>query len=81
MYPVISARAVDYGRGRYPKIQWPADRLEVGEAFIIPMDDGRDPQGRSEAYLRVLADKLGKRLNRKFSCRKLDAGLAVSRIA
>lgn len=80
-YPVISHQAVLLRRNRYPKLEWPADRLAVGEAFIVPLFDGTDPDGRSEAYLRVLADKLGRRLGRKFSCNKLDDGLAVSRIA
>jgi hypothetical protein len=65
----------------YPKLDWPIDRLDVGEAFIVPLSDGTDRDGRPEAYLRVLADKYGKRLFRKFSCNKLDGGLAISRIA
>ena len=57
------------------------DRLAINEAFIIPMDDNTDKDGRPEAYLRVIADKFGHRLGRKFSCRKIDGGLAISRIA
>jgi hypothetical protein len=53
----------------------------VGEAFIVPLDDGVAPDGRSEAYLRVLVNKAGNRLRRKFSCRKIDNGLAISRVA
>jgi hypothetical protein len=81
-YQVISASAVSRKRNRYPSLSWPVAALAVGEAFIIPLLDGTDPDGRPEAYLRVLADKAGKRLGRKFSCNKVDGeGLAVSRIA
>lgn len=80
-YQVIPASVVAQVRNRYPRLDWPADRLAVGEAFIVPMNNGADPDGRPEAYLRVLADKLGRRLGRKFSCNKLDDGLAISRIA
>lgn len=80
-YQIIPAAAVARMSTRYPKLDWPADRLAVGEAFIIPMAEGTDVDGRPEAYLRVLADKLGKRLGRKFSCNKVDDGLAISRIA
>lgn len=80
-YAIIPSEAVAARSKRFPKLDWPADRLNVGEAFIVPMIDGSDLDGRSEAYLRVLADKIGKRLGRKFSCNKLDDGLAISRIA
>lgn len=80
-YTIIPSEAVAARSNRYPKLDWPADRLDVGQAFIVPMVDGFDLDGRSEAYLRVLADKIGKRLGRKFSCNKLDDGLAISRIA
>lgn len=81
-YQILSApQLASHLRGRYPKLDWPIDQLLVGQAFIVPLADGRDPDGRPEAYLRVLADKAGKRLGRKFSCRKLDGGLAVTRTA
>ena len=80
-YQIISANALSQPRNRYPRIDWPADRLALGEAFIVPMTNGVDSDGRSEAYLRVIADKLGRRLGRKFTCNKIDEGLAISRIA
>jgi hypothetical protein len=80
-YPVMPASAVPGLSGRYPKLTWPIDRIAVGEAFIVPLDDGVAPDGRSEAYLRVLVNKAGNRLRRKFSCRKIDNGLAISRVA
>ena len=80
-YQVISASAVNRTRNRYPKLSWPVNALAVGEAFIVPLLDGTDPDGRPEAYLRVLADKAGQRLGRKFACNKINDGLAISRVA
>jgi len=80
-YTVIPSSVVDQMTNRYPKLEWPIASISVGEAFIVPLTDGADPDGRSEAYLRVLADKAGKRHGRKFSCRKTGDGLAISRIA
>jgi hypothetical protein len=81
-YQVISASAVSRTRNRYPKLAWPVDALAIGEAFIVPLRDGCDPDGRPEAYVRVLADKAARRLGRKFACNKVDGeGLAISRIA
>jgi hypothetical protein len=80
-YAVIPSNMINRKINRYPKLQWPIDRIAVGEAFIVPITDGADPDGRPELYLRVLADKAGKRYGRKFSCRKTDDGMAISRIA
>ena len=80
-YQVIPAVAVARARNTYPTLDWPADHLAIGQAFVIYLVDGCDSDGRSEAYLRVLAGKLGRRLGRKFSCNKIDDGLAISRIA
>ena len=55
--------------------------MEVGDAFVIPMVNGFDPDGRPEANLRVYANKHGQRLGRKFSCRKVEGGLAIIRTA
>lgn len=79
-YQILPASALDT-RTRYPRLDWPADRLAVGEAFVVPLANGRDPDGRPESYVRVLADKLARRLGRKFSCRKVEGGLAIQRIA
>ena len=80
-YAVIPSTVVDRMTNRYPRLDWPIDRIAVGEAFIVPLLDGADPDGRPEAHLRVLANKAGNRLRRKFSCRKTGDGLAISRIA
>jgi hypothetical protein len=48
---------------------------------VVALTDGVDADGRSEAYLRVIADKHGRRYGMKFSCRKTSDGLAVIRIA
>ena len=80
-YPVIPAASVDRMTIRYPKLKWPIETIQVGEAFIVPLIDGADPDGRSEAHLRVMANKAGTRLRQKFSCRKTGDGLAITRIA
>lgn len=80
-YQITTSAAVEGLSRRYPKLDWPIDGIAVGQAFIVPLRDGSDHDGRPEAYLRVLADKAGKRLGRKFSCRKIDGALAISRIA
>ena len=66
---------------RYPKLKWPIETIQVGEAFIVPLIDGADPDGRSEAHLRLMAHKAGALLRQKFSCHKTGDGLAISRIA
>jgi hypothetical protein len=80
-YRLISASALDHAARRYPPIDWPTKHLAVGEAFVVALTDGVDADGRSEAYLRVIADKHGRRYGMKFSCRKTTDGLAVIRIA
>jgi len=80
-YQVIPASVVAKQRNSYPALDWPTDQLAVGDAFIVPLHNGADADGRSEAYLRVIADKIGRRSGRKFRCNKVDDGLAVSRIA
>lgn len=81
MYQVIPSSAVARPRNRYPKINWPVERLAIGEAFIVPLTNGVDPDGRPESYLRVIADKVARRLGKKLACNKVDDGLAISRVA
>lgn len=81
MYPIISAAAAKTRRKRFPKLDWPIDQLEVGQAFVVPLVRGRDPDGRSVEHLRVVANRSGDRLNRRFTCSKTDAGLVVARVA
>ncbi|MEN9860155.1 MAG: hypothetical protein RLZZ515_637 [Cyanobacteriota bacterium] len=78
-YQVISAFAAVTPRRR--KLDWPIDQLDVGQAFIVPMVDGTDPEGRPESYMRVIVSKQGARLKRTFACNKVQDGLAISRIA
>lgn len=63
------------------KPTWPTPQLAVGEAFVIPMDGGIDPEGRTIEHVRVLVSRQAHRLGRRFSCRKTDDGLAVVRTA
>ncbi len=81
LYQIVSEQDLGSHRRRYPKLDWPIDKLAVGQAFVVPLEDGRDADGRSDAYLRVLADKAGKQLGRKFSCNKVAGGLAITRTA
>lgn len=80
-YQIISAEALSRVGGRFPKLKWPITDLAIGQAFIVPMQDGFDLDGRSDAYVRVLVWKAGQRLRRKFSCNKTAEGLAITRIA
>jgi hypothetical protein len=54
--------------------------LQPGEAFLIPLTEGRDPQGRREDNLRVMVSKAKARLARNFTCRKVQEGLMVIRV-
>ena len=36
-YPVIPAASVDRMTIRYPKLKWPIETIQVGEAFIVPL--------------------------------------------
>jgi len=80
-YRLVSAASLDHSSRRYPPIDWPTKQMAMGEAFMIPLVDGADADGQPESYLRVLADKHGKRYGMKFSCRKSIDGLAVIRTA
>jgi hypothetical protein len=81
-FPVVSAAALSKVSGKYPPHHWPLDQLQPEQAFVIPMEQGRDPDGRTHQYVRVLVHKAGERLSRKFSVNKLkDGSLAVTRIA
>jgi len=80
-YQIVSISDLDKKQNTYPAINWPIDRLSVGEAFVVPLANGHDPDGRPEKHLRALALKAGQRLGRKFSCNKVQKGMAISRIA
>ena len=80
-YDLLSADALATAVRVSPRLNWPTDQMEVGDAFVIPMVNGFDPDGRPEANLRVYANKHGQRLGRKFSCRKVEGGLAIIRTA
>ena len=79
--PIISADTIR-ARSRYPDHSWPIEQLQPGQAFVIPMAEGRDQDGRSDAYIRTFIHKIGCRLGCKFSVQKVGvSGLAVTRIA
>lgn len=80
-YQIVPISNLAKKQNRYPAINWPIDRLSVGEAFVVPVANGHDPDGRPEKHLRALALKAAQRLGRKFSCNKVQEGLAISRIA
>jgi len=80
-YPIISASELVRPRRSYPRLSWPIDQLQVGDAFVVPMVDGHDRDGRSEAYIRVLVGKAANRLFRRFAVNKHDGSLAISRTA
>jgi hypothetical protein len=80
-YEILSADQIHlFPRARQP-IDWPMQQLEVGHCFLIPMRDGLDKHGRREDIIRALVAKFTKRLDRRFSCRKCEAGLMVVRTA
>jgi hypothetical protein len=81
MYPIISAERVPRKRRRFPKLNWPLEHLDIGQAFVVPISKGRDPDGRSVSHLRVFVTRAAERLGRQFSCSLIDNGLAISRIA
>ena len=81
MYPVIPSSRVAVKRRRLPKLQWPLELLAPGQAFIVPISGGRDPEGRSVAHLRVAVTRAAERLDRRFTCAVVDGGLAVTRTA
>lgn len=81
MYPVIPSTRVAAKRRRFPKLQWPLEHLAPGQAFIVPITKGRDPEGRSVAHLRVAVTRAAERLDRTFTCSIVDGGLAVTRTA
>jgi hypothetical protein len=68
-------------RRRQNAITWPIADLDIGQSFIIPMANGRDETGRREDNIRVQVIKKGQILNRRFSCRKVEDGLMVIRLA
>jgi hypothetical protein len=78
-YQVIRPDQLSFAR--YPKHNWPLAQLAINEAFVIPMAEGVDIDGRSEAYIRTLIHKASQRIGRKLSCRKTEDGdLAIIRL-
>lgn len=80
-YQIVPISNLDKKQNSYPALNWPIDLLNVGEAFVVPLANGRDLDGRPEKHLRALALKTGQRLGRRFSCNKVQEGMAISRIA
>lgn len=80
-FPIIDASAVRK-RIRYPHHSWPIEQIDPGQAFVIPMAEGQDQDGRTEPYIRTCVHQIGARLRRRFSVNKLtDGSLCVTRIA
>lgn len=80
-FPIVDASAVR-NRARYPHHSWPIEQIQPGQAFVIPMAEGQDQDGRTEPYIRTYVHKIGARLRRSFSVNKLnDGSLGVTRIA
>lgn len=80
-YAILQADEALSANRRHRRIDWPVDQLEVGQCFLIPMSAGLDEHGRHEDTIRALVAKFNKRLSRRFSCRKCQAGLMVVRTA
>lgn len=80
-YPILSADQTVSLRPTRQRLTWPIDQLEIGQSFLIGMTHGRDDMGHHEDSVRALVIKFNKRLNRRFSCRKVDGGLLVIRTA
>lgn len=79
-FRIVSADAIKVPRGSYPPHGWPLEQLQVGQAFVIPMDGDADLDGRPAQYVRFLVSAAGKRLNRSLSVNKLPSGdFAVTR--
>lgn len=76
---ILKASALPPGTQRFPKHRWPLADLQPGDAFVIPMENSRDTDGRPEKYVRQLVWQAGQRLGYAFSCRKVEGGLAVIR--
>lgn len=55
---------------------YPFGQMEVGDSFFIP-DAGKS----TAASIRACASAFGKKNNRKFSCRQVDGGVRVWRLA
>jgi hypothetical protein len=80
-FPIVDASSLG-NCARYPRHSWPIEHIHPGQAFVIPMAEGEDQDGRSEPYIRTYIHKIGARLRKSFSVNKLsDGDLAVTRIA
>jgi hypothetical protein len=80
-FPIFDAKSLPTTRNKYPKPLWPVDTLQIGQAFLIPMENGVDADGRNEAYVRLCVSKAGTRLGHSFSVRQTaDKSLTVFRV-
>ena len=52
---------------------WPIENLEVGQCFIVPCDMSEEDKAKIERRLRAAASRYGRRLDRKYAVRRLDA--------
>ncbi len=79
-YQIIRADSIPT-RSRRKVIDWPLEQLGVGDAFVVPMSNGRDKDGRCLSSIRVTANRFGQRLGCAFSVNVIDGGVKVSRTA
>lgn len=75
----VDGRTLWIGRKTYPPHNWPLATLEVGESFFIPLENGRDEHGRSEALIRATVSKYGRGSLKRFHVHRVEGGLAVIR--
>ncbi len=83
MFPILSVSETEAAAGQRQRspLNWPIADLDVGQSFVIPTANGRDHTGRREDAIRVSVVKKGQVLNRRFSCRKVENGLMIVRLA
>ena len=53
-------------------LKYPFEELEVGQCFIINLDQHASDKVEIERQLRAAAFRYGKKLGKKFSCRLID---------
>lgn len=75
----VDGRKVWISRETYPPHSWPLATLGAGESFFIPLIDGRDEHGRSEALIRAIVSKHGRLTFKRFHVHRVEGGLAVIR--
>ena len=52
---------------------WPIENLETGQCFIVPCGMDEEAKTKIERRSRAAASRYGRRLDRKYAVRRLDA--------